>query len=84
MQVRLELIKALTYLRRTQYELRIIFKIKKKKVVHHAHASASCPRHFFYPSLIATQKEVKYGLKKMRRNSLYVPDTVTVFTVLYL
>ena len=36
---------------------------------------------FFYPSLIATQKEVKYGLKKMRRNSLYVPDTVTVFTV---
>ena len=32
--------------------------------MHHAHASASCPRHFFYPSLIATQKEVKYGLKK--------------------
>ena len=49
--------------------------------MHHAHAIASCPRHVFYPSLIATQKEVKYGLKKMRRNSLYVPDTVTVFTV---
>ena len=52
--------------------------------MHHAYAIASCPRHFFYPSLIATQKEVKYGLKKMRRNSLYVPDTVTVFTVFYL
>ena len=49
--------------------------------MHHGHAIASCPRHFFYPSLIATQKEVKYGLKKMRRNLLYVLDTVTVFTV---
>ena len=54
----------------------------KKKESH-----ASCPRYcivsapLFYPSLIATQKEVKYGLKKMRRNSLYVPDTVIVFTV---
>ena len=68
--VRLELIKVLTYVRRTQFELVIIFKLKKNKNdTHRAHATASCLHRF-----------LKIWFKKKWQNSLYIPGTVIVFT----